>query len=165
MPLILVILLQKANLTVDKTLAGSYNLVVGLRCRKGGACSASGSLYRVSEDSQIDLNFTANETGLVINGFCPSCILKNVSVYGLRDPVISCTIVSPNIGAKCTVKEEKGVIEISDLQLDISNSENCTIKWDIRTKEPETEQPVTEDSKTDQPAKVLNVKEKPNLKQ
>jgi hypothetical protein len=151
-PLILVILLQKADLTVDKTLAGPYNLVVGLRCREDGACSANGRLYRYSKDSQIELTFTAYEKGLDIYGSCASCILQNVSVYGLGDNMAFCTIDSPNSGAKCTVKKESRVIEINDLQLDLSNSDSCTIKWNIGTEEPETEPPgtdVTEQTVTD----------------
>ena len=139
--LIMVILLQKADLTVDKTLAGPYNLVVGLRCSEDGTCSASGSLYKGSEAPQNKLTFTAFETVLIINGSCSSCILQNVSVYGLRAPMTSCTIVTANNGAKCIVKEEKGVIEINGLQLDLSNLENFTIEWEFETEDLESEEP------------------------
>jgi hypothetical protein len=129
MPLMLVILLQKVEMTVDKTLAGAYNLAVGLRCTEDGDCSASGSLYIDSEGSQTNLTFTANETRLFINSSCSKCILQNVSVYGLKDSIETCIIVSPYEDSKCIVKEEKGVIEISDLKLDLSTSENNIIQW------------------------------------
>jgi hypothetical protein len=139
--MILVILLQKADLTVDKTLAGDYNLAVGLRCREDGACSASGSLYIGSEVSQTNLlTFTANKTGLYINGSCSKCILQDVSVYGLRDPITTCNIVSPNGESNCIVKEENEVTKISDLKLDLSNSENYIIRWGFGAEYPTTEQ-------------------------
>jgi alpha-glucosidase (family GH31 glycosyl hydrolase) len=128
---------QEAKLTVDGTLAGPYNLVVGLRY-KDGTCFASGNLYAGSEDSPNNITFTANETELVVNGFCSNCILQNVKIYGLRDTMTSCTIVMPNNGAICTVKEEKGVIEINGLPTELSNSENFTIKWEFQTKDAAT---------------------------
>jgi hypothetical protein len=134
-------MLQKADLTVNNTLAGAYNLVVGLRCTVGDACFASGSLYIDSEDSQTNLTFAANETRLVINGSCSKCNLQNVSVYGLRESTTICTIVSPHEEKNCTVKEENGVIEISDLNLNLSNYENYTIEWGFETEQPTTEQP------------------------
>jgi hypothetical protein len=143
-PLILVILLQKPKPTVDKTLAGPYNLVVGLQCIEDGNCSANGVLYRDSEDPQIGITFTANETTLVINGLCPNCTLQNVSVYGLRASMTNCAIVTADIGANCTVKEEKGVIEINDLELDISDSKNYTIEWGFGTEEPEAAEQLDE---------------------
>jgi len=130
-------MLQEAKLTVDGTLAGPYNLVVGLRY-KDGTCFASGNLYAGSEDSPNNITFTANETELVVNGFCSNCILQNVKIYGLRDTMTSCTIVMPNNGAICTVKEEKGVIEINGLPTELSNSENFTIKWEFQTKDAAT---------------------------
>jgi hypothetical protein len=147
-PLMLVILLQKANLTVDKTLAGPYYLVVGLLCGEDDICSANGSLYRETEGSQINLTFTANETELAFSGSCPSCILEGVLVYGLRNSTTKCVVYSGNIGSSCTVKEENGVIEINGLQFNLSNSENFTIKWTLETEEPG--QPTTEENETGQ---------------
>ena len=125
----MVVMLQTANLTVDKTLASPYNLVVGLQCEEDGNCSASGSLYMVSEGLERNITFTANENKLDIDGFCSNCILQNVSVYGLSDTVTKC-VVTP-IWANCITKEEKGVIEIYDLKLNLSNSGNFTIDWEL----------------------------------
>lgn len=126
---------QKANMTVDKTLAGPYKLVVGLQCAEDGSCSANGSLYRHLQDSQINVTFTANETGLAFNGSCSDLILQDVSVYGLKmtASLNTCIIVSPNDGANCTAKEENGVIEINDLQLDLCIPEGGVIEWKIDT--------------------------------
>jgi hypothetical protein len=129
----MVLLLQKANMTVDKTLAGPYKLVVGLQCAEDGSCSANGSLYRHLQDSQINVTFTANETGLAFNGSCSDLILQDVSVYGMTASLNTCIIVSPNDGAKCKVKEENGVIEIKDLQLDLCIPEGGVIEWKIDT--------------------------------
>lgn len=122
---------QTANLTVDETLANPYTLVVGLRCEEDGNCSANGSLYKVSEGLERNITFTANEDKLDINGFCSNCILQKVLVYGLGDTMTKCVIVTPN-GANCSFKEEKGVIEIYDLQLDLSNSGIFTIDWELQ---------------------------------
>jgi hypothetical protein len=151
--LILVILLQKAKLTVNETLTGPYNLVVGLQFKENGTFYASGSLYR---DSHINITFTASETGLVINGFCSDCTLQNVSVYGLNASMTNCIIVSPVNGATCTETEENGVIEINNLELDLSKCENYAIEWELQTNSLQL---------NNLTSKLLNVKEEPNLKQ
>ena len=156
MSLILVILLQEAKLTVDETLAGPYSLVVGLQCGKDGACYAKGSLYRQTEGSQINLTFTANETGLAFNGSCSNVILQDVSVYGLNvslDTCPTCNVVSSTTKANCTVKEVNGVIKIEDLQLELCGPDGGTIEWRINTKECKTQLYAVERQTTERPDK------------
>lgn len=135
---VLVILLQKAQLTVDKTLPGPYDLVAGLLCGEDGICSARVRLYRDSE--YLNFTVTANETAVVIEGSCSECTVGTLWVYGRRFSSMKHTIVSPKIGANCTVKERNGVLEINDLQLDLSNSKNFYMELKLETKEPTTEQ-------------------------
>jgi hypothetical protein len=115
--------------------------VIALRCLEDGSCSASGNLYRDLKDSQINVTFTANETGLAFSGSCSNVILQDVSVYGLQvtASLNTCVIVSPDTQANCTVKEENGVIEIYDLQRDLCISEGGVIEWKIDTEGSKTE--------------------------
>jgi hypothetical protein len=135
MILILNLLLQKAELTVDKTLEGPYNLVVGLRCSQNGTCSANGNLYRDFQGSHINVTFTANEKELAFIGSCSNLTLQDVSVYGLEVKAYwnNCTVVSSKTGASCSVTEEDGVIEISNLILDLCLPEGGKIEWKINT--------------------------------
>jgi hypothetical protein len=131
-PLILAFLLQKANLTVEATLKGSYNLVVGLNCSENGDCNASGDLY---VDSNIIFNFSADGLGLGIQSNCteqPPYILQNISVYGLK--VTACLNISvyTNTEASCTVTEGNQVLEITNLQIDLCKVGR--ISWEVTNK-------------------------------
>ncbi|PNF28753.1 hypothetical protein B7P43_G07783, partial [Cryptotermes secundus] len=122
---------QKAQPTVEATLAGSYSLVVGLNCREDGACNAAGDLY---VNSNITFNFHANESGLDFQSNCTnpsSSILQNISVYGLNVTACFRVSVGPNTEASCTVTEENQVLEITNLELDLCNATAGRIQWEV----------------------------------
>jgi hypothetical protein len=132
MLIILVALLQKAKPTVNETLSGPYNLVVGLNCDKDGTCSASGNL---TVDSHTKFAFNASEHELHFQSDCinttSSPILENITVYGLN--VTACLNISTDhsTGARCNVIEENQVLEIKNLQLDLCSTENGQIQWEV----------------------------------
>jgi hypothetical protein len=96
----------------------------------------------------INITFTANKTALAFNGSCSGFTLQGVSVYGLPASTKGCSVVNSNAGVQCTVKEEDGVIEINNLQLNCCNQEGDTIVgWEIHTEEF-TDEPQTTERQT-----------------